>query len=196
MNGCNPTNSNIRIFEPSLALNAVDSPGAPYDMTYNYTVNKGQSPKDIMVKIGEYAGKTKHGYLESLVINCHGGPAEMKLGAGFNLSNTYVFDDLLVEKKPIVGTIYLVVCWVALIWGQDGNIFCCRISKNSGAYVIAPRVWQKPSGTPPPKHYIDKFEETGHMPDGKTKRTLKVVKYTPPYGSVQEWNGVTVPVRV
>src|SRR5262249_41662609 len=85
----------------------------------------------------------------------------LSLGTGIRREHTGLFSKL----KGLVGHIYIVACRAAAISvpgttsDGDGNLFCCEIAKNSGAYVYASTTWQD-AGLYPwlPYGYIDGFE--------------------------------------
>jgi hypothetical protein len=142
---------------PTMALNA-EGVYPYFQMENNYIVAESHSPINILDWVKTYAQKQSGGLLNALVIHSHGFAVEdgqnflgqPKLNYGFGLgigtgilrSDTHLFKVL---KKPdgqsLVGEIYLTGCGVAQISGAgtagDGNLFCCEIAKNSGAFVYA-----------------------------------------------------------
>jgi len=175
------------IEQPAMALN--DTRGTTtVNMQINRTVQPDEAVSDILQEVVTAAKATKEGKLKSLIFECHGMPGELQMGAGIDRSLADRFRVLVVDKKPLVETIYLRSCLVARIDGpgsmSDGNLFCCAIAKYAKCTVIAStaeqsqRTFKKSLGQSLPYGMLDPFEGT--------------VLFYGPEGNV--WNSFTNPV--
>lgn len=159
----------IEIPQPSMALNAVDAPGARYKMWNTYDVPEDHDPIHILGWCAKVASEVTGG-LKALVINSHGfynkhpllggtGGFGIAIGTGIRRADTEKFSVL----RGKVNEIWINACAAARIsipgtaGDGDGNLFCSEIAKASGAYVIAPTQLQR-STFWLPENYIDDFE--------------------------------------
>jgi hypothetical protein len=138
----------IKVPFPHMALNAVDVPGTHYRMWNTYEVPASHDPDHILDWTASVAGKAKGGKLETLVILCHGFSQGGKLGFGLKLGTGIrrVDTPKFAKLKGLVNKIWITACGAARIsvptppgsiLDGDGNLFCCEIAKQSGAFVTA-----------------------------------------------------------
>ncbi|MEP6850965.1 MAG: hypothetical protein ABI999_19060 [Acidobacteriota bacterium] len=157
------------IEQPAMALN--DTRGTTtVNMQINRTIQPEEGVTDILQKVVVAAKGTTDGKLKSLVLECHGQPGQLIMGAGIDRSLVDRFSMLVVNKKPLVETIYLRSCLVARIDGpgsmSDGNLFCSAIAKNAKCTVVAStaiqsqRSYKKSQGESLPYGMLDEFEGT------------------------------------
>lgn len=171
----------ITIPQPSMALNAVDVPGAKFKMWNTWDVPGHETPDHIMQWSARVAATAQGGYLRARIINCHGyygrdgngrlvGGFGVKLGKGIYRADTRKFSALKGKVRGIIIT----ACGTARIALQgalgdgDGHAFCREIAQHSGAYVFAGTTHQQgdiwlPFGK------IDDFEGlvVGYSPRGE-----------------------------
>lgn len=157
----------IRVPFPHMALNGHNAKGAAgYQMWNTWNVPKSKSVKEIVEWVAEVARSASGGYLETLVINCHGRAGKISIGQGIRIYNVAEFNVL--KKEGLVNRIWVKACEVARIekagTKTDGNYLCYRLAQESGAYVKASknRQWISPDFP-----LIDEY----------------------PYGFVDDWEG-------
>ncbi|MCI0335950.1 MAG: hypothetical protein L0226_00090 [Acidobacteria bacterium] len=160
----------IKVDQPSMALNAVDVPGAHHMMWNTWTVAANETSGHILYWIASVVTGSPGGYLKMVILNCHGfygtgssgkstGGFGLKLGQGIHRSDTKLFS----KPKGKVANIWITACGTARISvpgtsGEgDGNLFCSEIAQNSGAYVVAATTHQVGDSSLP-NGYIDDFE--------------------------------------
>lgn len=146
-----------------MALNDTRVSGK-YTMQINRPITADEGISSILGAVVSAANGTPEGKLKNLIINCHGLPGELQLGAGVTQDLTNRFKMLAPDDKPLVGTIYLQACLVARIDGPgsttDGNLFCSAIAKNAKCQVVASTAKQYFGGGDPPYGQMDRFEGT------------------------------------
>lgn len=149
--------------QPSMALNDTRVYGK-YTMQINRAVTPDEGISSIIGAVVTAAKGTPEGKLKNLIINCHGLPGELQLGAGVTTDLTDRFKLLAPDDNPLVGTIYLQACLVARIDGagspSDGNLFCSAIAKNAKCTVVASTAKQYFGGGDPPYGQMDRYEGT------------------------------------
>jgi hypothetical protein len=176
-----------------MALNSEDAPGPHYKMWNTYEVPADHSPSHILGWAARVAKGAPDGKLGSLVINCHGyygkyacsvdgkkcetgGGFGLGLGTGIRRSDTPLFSGL----KGLLTEIHIIACGAAQIsipgtsGDGDGNLFCCEIAKNAGAYVYASTSKQNTGLWPSiPYGKIDGYEGKVYRwdPDGSCRLT-------------------------
>jgi hypothetical protein len=129
-----------------MALHSHNVPGFKYRLWHNWDVPKDDPVDHMLGKVATVARTAPGGQLQVVVINCHGryndGPTGgygLTIGENILRCHTSKFSVL----QGLVGTIIITACGTARIsplnaqGDGDGNLFCCEIAKNSGAYVIA-----------------------------------------------------------
>ena len=134
----------IKIKTPSLALHSHDVPGYKYKMWKTVHLPASATAIDVIREIKTAAQQSANGFLENVVINCHGYPGGLKIGANnyMGIESTYLFSDL--SNPQLVGTIWLVACEVAKTEGNSiGKDFCSDLSYWSGAEVVAGKKKQR-----------------------------------------------------
>lgn len=167
----------IRLSDPSLALHSFDVPGYKYRMWQTRKLSKYTNPTDIVNEIMWAIDNSPEMYLDNVVINCHGNPGRLYIGAKekylktsdtdvtINIGNVGVFAPL--KKKGKLGTIWLVACKVAK--GADGSNFCAEMARAAGCNVVgADKIQRVNFGfylQSCPDHCIDKFEGTAYRFD-------------------------------
>jgi len=152
----------IKVPFPHMVLNAEQIPGR-FRMWNTYDVDYGTSVEHMLGWTAKVARTSPWGYLETMIINCHGGPARLLIGAEITRQDTPQFEVLKDDDgSPLVKRIWIVACSAAYIgsgWKGDGNLFSCEIAKASGAYVTVPTSGQK-GERDVPGGYIDNWEGT------------------------------------
>jgi hypothetical protein len=168
----------IKVPFPHMALNTDDVPGTHYKMWNTWDqIRVSESPGHILDWVAHVAAvDTPGGHLETLIINCHGYERKgvglgfgLALGAGIQRRNTPLFSKLRDSSgNALVKNIWITACGTASIsiptlggslLDGDGNLFCCEIAKQSGAYVTAATTFQyDDSYFGIPYGYIDNWE--------------------------------------
>jgi hypothetical protein len=147
---------------PHMVLNAEAIPG-PFKMWNTYNVPYAESVEHMLGWAAYVAQTSPWGKLETLIINCHGGPARLLIGAEITRNDTPTFAVLKdQEGRPRVTRIWIVACSAGYIGSGpagDGNLFSCEIAKASGAYVTVPTGGQR-GERKVPYGYIDDWEGT------------------------------------
>jgi hypothetical protein len=147
----------FRLERPNMALNDPRLSGivggaltpVRFQMWQTWDIQANEERDHIIDWVASIARGAPRGRLKHLVLNCHGLPGYIQLGAGFNRTHLPLFDGWqgLVEK------IWLTACRAANIptaadqaaldrghpglGAGDGNIFCSELAKRTGAYVVA-----------------------------------------------------------
>ncbi len=152
----------IKVPFPHMVLNAEAIPGR-FKMWNTYDVDYGTSVEHMLGWTAYVARTSPWGQLETVIINCHGGPARLMIGAEITRNDTPKFDVFNDEDgNPLVKRIWIVACSAAYIgkgWTGDGNLFSCAIAKASGAHVTVPTGAQRGERNVP-YGYIDNWEGT------------------------------------
>ena len=117
-------------------------------MWNNWYVSASDTTQHIIDWVGKVADGAAGGYLRCVVFMCHGYVDEKTHTGGYGLS--IGADSILRKHTPLftawkgkVDNIILLACNTAQIsepgtaGDGDGNLLCCEIAKNSGAYVLA-----------------------------------------------------------
>jgi hypothetical protein len=166
----------FKLPQPSMAVNAADLYWYFYKMTKNWDYVPETMPPDLLLGIiSVLAGQP----MKCLIINCHGianikgkGGFGLGIGKGIELEDVKFFGLIRGLFKCIV----LPNCQVAQVTNKggvgDGKLFCSRIAKASGSYVVAP-VFDQKRPLDLPQFYMDKFEGLVHRfnPSGGLERT-------------------------
>ena len=174
----------IRLSEPSLALLSYDVPGYKYKMWQTRQLSKYTNPIDIVTEILWAIDNSPEMYLDNVVINCHGNPGRLYVGAKeaylnptdksitINIGNVGVFSTL--KQRGSLGTIWLVACLVAK--GADGKNFCAQLARAAGCNVIGADKTQRVNVgfylSSCPDNCIDKFEGTAYQWDAAGNQTV------------------------
>jgi hypothetical protein len=169
----------IQLQSPALSLNDVRCPG-PVFLDRSLKIQKNDSSQNIVNAIANYASAAPGGRLKSLVLNCHGIPGYLIMGAGFSHANVNAFQTL----RGKVDTIWITACTVASrkystptvlklkdigpCEASDGFIFCQNIARNAQANVVASLNIQEAPLRGSVKGSVDSFEGTHFCwrPDG------------------------------
>jgi hypothetical protein len=161
----------INIPQPAMGLNAFNVPGPHYKMWNTWEISGTEPVDHILDWTATVAKGCADGRLKALVINCHGSPAHLHLGAGIGWTEIPLFAKL----NGRVNSIWIVACQVVSFTGPgDGNLFCGAMAKNSGAYVYASNKKQTTGLWPSvPYGAIDGYEGTVWRwnPDGSNVMT-------------------------
>jgi hypothetical protein len=161
----------INIPQPAMALNAHNVPGPDYKMWNTWRVPANESVDHILDWTAKVASACSGSRLKALVINCHGSPASLGLGAGIGWGELPLFTKL----KGCVDDIWIVACNIVSFGGPgDGNLFCGAMAKNAGANVYASDSSQTTGLWPTlPYGAIDGYEGSvwKWTPDGKNVLT-------------------------
>ncbi len=145
-----------RLARPNMAINdprvSLDSYVRRYRMQYTWDVSHNQTASHMIERIALAAQRSQGRKLKNLVLNGHGGPGSVLVGAGFDNSNVALFEHLngMVEK------IWLPNCKVAQ--GSQGTTFCGAMSRGIGGYVVAPTERQCETVTEQPYDMMTSFE--------------------------------------
>jgi hypothetical protein len=144
--------------QPSMALNDVEIAHSKILMWNTWEINQTYSRDHIIGWVAQVARNAPNGKLKNVVINCHGLPAFVGLGPGFDRTHTPMFSAWagLVEKiwfiACLVGRIptpamqaELNTNYPGLLTG-DGNIFCSEIARYARCYVVTPTELQRNRG--------------------------------------------------
>ena len=152
-----------------MALNSHNVPGHRYRMWNTYNVPENHDPQHILDWCAQVASEVEGG-LKAIVINCHGfygdhwwkggtGGFGLDMGTGIGRADTGKFAVL----RGKVEEIWITACGAARIsipgttGDGDGNLFCCEIAKQSGAYVMAsPQIQMRALFVP--ENCIDSYE--------------------------------------
>jgi len=166
----------IKVPQPSMALNAPDSP-IRYRMHVTYDVPATEEIDVILRQVRQAALRERGKALNCLAISCHGlyrldkqgrmmGGYGLALGRGIGWLNAHHFSLLReggLDGRPLVDHIMISACGAAAVSPLnakgDGNgvALCKKIAMYSGAHVTASDAIQLVRDSPPPYH-IDDFE--------------------------------------
>jgi hypothetical protein len=164
----------IKIPQPSMALNARDSP-IRYRMHVTYDVPATEEIDVVLRQVRQAALRQAGKALNCLAILCHGfyrdeqrtmGGYGLALGRGIGWLNSHHFSLLReggIDSRPLVDHIMITACGAAAVSPLnktgDGNgvALCKKIAMHSGAHVTASDAIQLVPRDPPPYH-IDDFE--------------------------------------
>lgn len=126
-----------RLDRPSMALNDPRN-HKRFQMGNTWDITQTETRTHMASWIRDVARGTDGRKLKHLVLNCHGSPGYLELGQGVTADGLDEFRILhgLIEK------IWIPACRVAAIPGSgsgesDGNIFCSRLARFVGCYVVA-----------------------------------------------------------
>lgn len=176
----------IKIPQPSMALNAPDSP-IRYRMAVTYNVPATEEIDVVLRQVRQAALRQPGKSLNCLAISCHGlyrdeqralGGYGLALGRGIGWLNSLHFGLLREggdDGRPLVDHIIISACGAAdvspLNKKGDGNgvLLCQKIAMYSGAHVTASDAIQLVGPSSPPPYYIDDFEglTRRYAPDGR-----------------------------
>jgi hypothetical protein len=103
---------------------------------------RGASANDVVYWINYAINESPEGYLNNVVINCHGSPGGLWIGGCGDGGSAIWAGDAAVFKgirRGSLGTIYIVACEVAKNSGTAslGSNFCSQLAMNAGAFVVA-----------------------------------------------------------
>ncbi len=173
----------IKLSEPSLALHSFDVPGYKYKMWQTRKMAKFTNATDVVNEILWSIGQAPDQQLGNVVINCHGSPGTLYIGATdkyleakdtditININNLGAFSSL---KKKGLGTIWLVACRVAK--GTEGDNFCASLARAAGCNVVAADKKQFVNFgyylSACPDNCIDRFEGTAYLWDSTGSKTV------------------------
>jgi hypothetical protein len=143
----------IRLKQPALALHSHDVPGYKYKMRFTEMLDPTATVHVVVGKIIAAAKSVPEGSLKNVVINCHGSPGLLHIGAATTINTGNVSAMGLVRHGHLVETIWIVACSVAgghgigyrdrrgryadIIPGPLGAHFCAELAKAAGCYVVA-----------------------------------------------------------
>lgn len=131
-----------RLDRPSMAVNdpRVSGGTAPnvtirrFQMENTWDITTGELRPHIIGWVARVARGASGGKLKNLVLSCHGGPASLQLGEGFDARHLPLFS----SWRGLIEKIWLPDCEVARITaGADGNMFCSGLAKVVRCYVVA-----------------------------------------------------------
>lgn len=143
----------FKLDRPSMAVNDPRvSSGAfmrRYQMENSWDIAAGEPRQHIIDWVAVVARGASGGKLKNLVLSCHGLPAYLQLGQGFDATHIPMF----AAWNGLVEKIWLPDCLVAQIPTPaqqsqynatypgfktgDGNLFCSGLAKTVGCYVVA-----------------------------------------------------------
>lgn len=129
----------IDIAQPAMGLNDRVNHHIHVQMWNTYDVSPDHTAEHIANCVVTVARSAEGGRLRNVVFSCHGGPAQIQIGQGFNMGNI----DLFSRWRGLVDKIWIRCCQVAYIAGtgpaatNDGNIFCSRMAQQAACYVVA-----------------------------------------------------------
>ncbi len=164
----------FRLERPSMAVNDPRvSSGSfirRFQMENSWDITAGESREHIIGWVAAVARGATGGKLKNLVLSCHGLPAYLQLGQGFDTSNIPMF----AAWNGLVEKIWLPDCLVAQIPTPaqqsqyrttyptmatgDGNMFCSGLAKTVGCYVVASTETQCESVVTVPVDQMTSFE--------------------------------------
>jgi hypothetical protein len=141
-----------------------------FQMENSWDITAGESREHIIGWVAAVARGATGGKLKNLVLSCHGLPAYLQLGQGFDTSNIPMF----AAWNGLVEKIWLPDCLVAQIPTPvqqsqyrttyptmatgDGNMFCSGLAKTVGCYVVASTETQCESVVTVPVDQMTSFE--------------------------------------
>ena len=163
-----------RLDRPSMAVNDPRvSSGAfirRFQMWNSWDISSGELRQHIIDWVASVARGAPGGKLKNLVLSCHGLPAYLMLGQGFDASNLPMFD----AWSGLIEKIWFPNCLVARIPDAamradltrkypgyafgDGNVFCSDLAKRVGCYVVAPTELQVEAVVTIPVDQMTSFE--------------------------------------
>jgi len=173
----------IKLPQPSMALNeeGIDNNSnyAVFQMWHTWTVGKNTPVEHIVEWVAAVADSAPDHYLRVLAINAHGSAAVIHLGEDINAPSP-----VFTQWRNKVANIWVMSCETAQVreppapgsryppdW-NNGDAYCGRLAKLTGAYVVASASIQDRVETLP----------WGCVPDWQGE----VFRYEPEYGSV-DW---------
>lgn len=119
-----------RIPQPSISINDVRTLSV-FPQWESITVGPGSGRADIVHRVVSAAGRAPGGKLRYLIIHCHGGPAFLQLGEGFDPEHMY----LLRPWRGLIGQIWIHACRVSA--GPVGHKMCQVLAQTVGCVVKA-----------------------------------------------------------
>jgi hypothetical protein len=152
-----------------------------FQMWKSQDVAKQDSRDKIVQWVVEFAKSAPGGKLLNLVLSCHGLPAYLQLGQGFDQSHIPMFG----AWQGLVGKIWLPDCLVAEIPDKNmqkklnhdhwrtrtgsGHLFCSTLARTVHCYVVAPTEIQCDIFKTFPPNQISSFEGLilSYSPDGQ-----------------------------
>jgi hypothetical protein len=136
-----------------------------FEMENTWDIAETETCQHILDWVAQHA--RKKGKLKHLVINCHGDAGTLNLGQGFDNTNVHLF----AAWHGLIEKIWLTGCSVAFIGtgGSDGNVFCSKMAKGVGCYVVAATETQCDIFKTFPKDRLSSYEGLvlSYGPDGK-----------------------------
>lgn len=126
-----------RLERPNMALNDPRN-HKRFQMWNTWDVTRTETRQHMAEWVAEVARGATNGKLKHLVLNCHGAPGYLEMGQGITETDLDEFRIWhgLIEK------IWIPACRVAFIPASgsgesDGNMFCSKLAKKVGCYVVA-----------------------------------------------------------
>lgn len=162
----------IHIDSPSMVLNDTRSP-LTYSMDVTRSVDATTSIRAMVDMILAGARTAQGGRLQSLILNAHGAPGYLQLGAGLTLATMGPFADI--NRK--VFKIWMNSCLAARIIGPEtarqgdaaalqalgitsgnGHEFCSGFARLTGCYIVVSTEVQAHARSSYPHGVMDGFE--------------------------------------
>jgi hypothetical protein len=162
--------------QPSMAVNdpRVASPDGKYVRRYQMQNSWDIGPSEMRLHIIGWVAVVARGMpggkMRNLVLSCHGLPAYLQLGEGFDSSHLPLFD----AWRGLIEKIWFPDCLVARIPDPtmqaelnktypalrtgDGNVFCSDLAKRVQCYVVAPTEIQTEAVVTVPFGMMTSFE--------------------------------------
>jgi hypothetical protein len=191
--------------QPSMAINDHRKVGSNqarlrYNMWETWDLNNDGMPvMDIVARINRVAASATGGRLENLVINCHGFPGFLQVGAGISTRDIPLFRDL----QGKIGTLYIQACLVARIITaheireripvirnevpenthvDDGNMFSSMLARTLGCVLVVPTSIQWFYGVDLPFGTVDEYEGLvlWYGPNGSVIQSVRYPYITAP----------------
>lgn len=129
----------IDISQPAMGLNDRTRHHIHVQMWNTWDVPVNDTADHITAWVASVARGASGGKLRNVVFSCHGAPAQIQIGQGFDINNVGLFS----RWRGLVDKIWIRCCQVAYIAGtgpaatNDGNVFCSRMAQEAGCYVVA-----------------------------------------------------------
>ncbi len=126
-----------RLSRPSMALNDPRN-HKRFQLANTWDVSRTET-RTHMAEWVAHVARTSDGHkLKNLVLNCHGAPGFLEMGEGIRSSDLEVFR----PWQGLIDKIWIPACRIAAIPASgsgeaDGNVFCSRLAKIVGCYVVA-----------------------------------------------------------
>lgn len=156
----------IAMKQPGLALHSHDVPGYKYQMWATWTVPKTMNADGVVSWILHAESCVQDEFLHNVILNCHGEPGYLYMGAGIGINDVRAFERL---RGKEVGRIWIVACDVhkeATYLGGQGHDFCVALARASGCTVMAADTTQYVYESSLPYGFIDDYEGNLYAYDG------------------------------